>query len=133
MSMDNRISTGFLVLILTQAAHSVEEYVFRLYDVLAPARFISSLFSDDLRAGFAMFNVGVLVLGLWCYLARVRPMHPAARQCVWLWVVVEAANGTAHLVMAIAAGAYAPGVATAPVLLVTAVWLAMLLRTGDLT
>jgi hypothetical protein len=28
----------FLWLIVAQAAHSVEEYQFRLYDVLAPAR-----------------------------------------------------------------------------------------------
>jgi hypothetical protein len=45
------VRAGFLILILTQAAHSVEEYVFRLYDVLAPARFISGLFSADLPTG----------------------------------------------------------------------------------
>jgi hypothetical protein len=130
--MDNPVRAGFLALILTQAAHSVEEYVFRLYDVLAPARFISGLFSSDLPTGFAIFNAGIFVFALWCYLARVRPAHPAARQWVWLWVVVEAANGIGHAAMAIEAGGYVPGVATAPVLLATAVWLAMrLLRTGD--
>ena len=35
--MTPRMRTAFLWLIVAQAAHSVEEYVFRLYDVLAPA------------------------------------------------------------------------------------------------
>ena len=45
----------FLALILTQAAHSVGEYVFRLYDVLLPARVISGLISDDLALGLAVW------------------------------------------------------------------------------
>jgi hypothetical protein len=32
--------SAFLALILAQAAHSVEQYAFRLYDVLAPARYV---------------------------------------------------------------------------------------------
>lgn len=39
------IKSTFLALILAQACHSVEEYVFRLYDVFPPARFVSGLFS----------------------------------------------------------------------------------------
>jgi hypothetical protein len=42
----------FLFLILTQAAHSIEEYVTRLYQVFAPARFVSSLISNNLALGF---------------------------------------------------------------------------------
>ena len=52
--MDARTRFAFLALILTQAAHSVEEYVFRLYDVFAPARFVSGLVSDNHAAGFAV-------------------------------------------------------------------------------
>jgi hypothetical protein len=36
--MDIRSRTVFLVLILAQAAHSIEEYALRLFDVFAPAR-----------------------------------------------------------------------------------------------
>jgi len=54
MSRRNRIL--FLALILTQAGHSIEEYSTRLYDVLAPARLVSSLFSDDRSIGFAIFK-----------------------------------------------------------------------------
>ena len=58
--MDSRSRAAFLALIIAQAAHSIEEYAFRLFDVLAPARFISGLLSDDLARGFAIANVG------WC-------------------------------------------------------------------
>jgi hypothetical protein len=55
--------------------HSTEEYVFRLFDLFAPARFVSSLVSDDLAVGFALVNAGLVLFGLWCYAARVRPSH----------------------------------------------------------
>lgn len=45
--VQSRDQNAFLALILVEAAHSLEEYVFRLYEVFAPARFISSLVSDD--------------------------------------------------------------------------------------
>jgi len=54
--MSRRSRILFLALILTQAGYSIEEYSTRLYDVLAPARLVSSLFSDDRSIGFAIFN-----------------------------------------------------------------------------
>ncbi len=54
--MSRRSRILFLALILTQAGHSIEAYSTRLYDVLAPARLVSSLFSDDRSIGFAIFN-----------------------------------------------------------------------------
>lgn len=41
--MDSRSRFAFLVLVLAQAAHSAEEYIFKLYDVFVPARFVSGL------------------------------------------------------------------------------------------
>ena len=107
----------FLGLILSQAAHSVEECWFRLYDVLAPARFISGLVSSNPALGFAIANVVLVLFGFWCYLARVRPGHPSARGWAWFWTVLEATNGVNHLVLALASGGYFPGAATAPLLL----------------
>lgn len=113
------VARAFLLLVLAQAAHSVEEYVFRLYDVFAPARFLSGLLNDDRRRGFLILNIGFVVFGLWCYVARVRPGHPWASALIRGWVVVEAANGIAHLAIAGMRGEYFPGVATAPVLLLS--------------
>ena len=115
--MDSRSRTAFLALILVQAAHSIEEYAFRLFDVLAPARFISSLFSSDLARGFAIGNALLVLFGAWCYLARVYRGNPSARSLAWFWALLELGNGVSHSAFALARGGYFPGVATAPLLL----------------
>ena len=107
----------FLWLIVAQAAHSIEEYLFRLYDVLAPARWVSGLFTDNLAMGFAFANASIVLVGLWCYLARVRTSHPSGRKWAWFWAALEGANGVGHLAFAAGAGGYFPGAATAPALL----------------
>jgi hypothetical protein len=110
-------------LILAQAAHSIEEYVFRLFDVLAPARFISGLLSSDLARGFAIANIALVLFGVWCYVARVRHGLPSARTLAWFWALLELGNGIGHSAFALARGGYFPGVATAPFLLGISVYL----------
>lgn len=131
--MDPRGRGAFLVLIVVQAAHSIEEYVFRLFDVFAPARFVSGLFSRDLALGFAIANAALVLFGAWCYLARVRPGHPAARALAWFWALLELGNGAGHLLLAVSRGAYFPGAATAPLLLGASLYLAarLLATPGD--
>lgn len=114
----------FLLLVGLQAAHSVEEYTTRLYDVLAPARFVSGLVSHDLAFGFATVNALIVAFGLWCYLVPVRSGGARARAFVWPWIAVEFANGVGHVALALSARGYFPGVATAPLLFVVAAWLA---------
>ena len=121
----------FLCLILSQAAHSIEEYRFRLYDVLAPARVISSLVSSNLAFGFAIANALLVLFGFWCYLARVRKRHPSARNWAWFWTVLEATNGANHLILALNSGGYFPGAATAPLLLGFSLWLGVTLLRAD--
>ena len=113
----------FLLLIFAQAAHSVEEYAFRLYDRFAPARFVSELFGVERPAGFAVANTLLVLFGLWCWSARVRPQRPGARGLAWFWALLELANGTIHVGLALAAGGYFPGLATAPLLLGSGAWL----------
>ncbi len=125
--MDARSQKLFLGLILTQAAHSLEEYVFRLYEVLLPARIISGLISSNLALGFAIANVALILLASWCYVSRVRNRHPSGRSWAWFWTILEAANGTGHLLFAVERGGYFPGAGTAPFLLVLAVWLGITL------
>ena len=79
----------FLGLMVAQAAHSAEEYAFRLHDVLPPARFSSGLVSKDLALGFALVNVALVLFGAWCYWARVRPSHPSGRWWAWFWTLLE--------------------------------------------
>jgi hypothetical protein len=121
--VERRTQRAFVLLILAQAAHSLEEYVARLYDVFPPARFLSSLFSDDLRTGFVIANVLLISFGLWCWAVPVRREWPSALGLAWFWAVLELTNGTIHLGLAVARGGYFPGVLTAPLLIATGAWL----------
>jgi uncharacterized protein with HXXEE motif len=122
-----RATRRFSAWIVAQAAHSVEEYIFRMYDVLLPARVISGLISSNLALGFAMGNVTLVGFGFWCYFARVRRGYPSWRTWAWSWTILEAADGTGHLLFAMERGDYFPGAATAPLLLGFAVWLGVTL------
>jgi len=121
--ISHKASIAFLVLVIAQATHSVEEYLFRLYEVFAPARFVSGLISTDLRTGFIAFNVAFVTFGFWCYAIPVRKGMPAALLLMWFWVVVEILNGIGHPVISIIERSYIPGTATAPVLLIIALYL----------
>lgn len=115
--MDGRARFLFAALIFAQAIHSIEEYWFRLYDALAPARYVSEALGFDRALGFIVANVALVSFGLWCWLARVRPGRRSARAFAWFWALLEIANGLAHGALAVAAGGYFPGLATAPLLL----------------
>ena len=104
----------FAALIATQAAHSIEEYAGRLYEVFPPARFVSGMISGDLRRGFLIFNVVLVGFGIWCLLWPIRRGWPAAATLGWIWVGIELVNGVGHPLWSPLARAYTPGVATAP-------------------
>jgi hypothetical protein len=125
-----RFQLSFLALVATQSAHSVEEYVGRLYEVFPPARLVSGLVSSDLERGFVIFNVALVTFGLWCFVGPVRGQWPSAIPLVWFWVVIELINGIGHPIWTFAAGRYTPGVATAPFLLFLALYLAWQLHAG---
>ena len=59
-----RFQVAFGVLVLAQAAHSVEEYVGRLWESFPPARFLTGLLSQDLERGFLVINVSLVAFGL---------------------------------------------------------------------
>jgi hypothetical protein len=122
----------FLLLIFAQALHSIEEYYFSLWEVLAPARFLSGLVSTDLPFGFAVVNVTIVALGLWTYAWPVRRNSRYAIPLAWFWTILEAANGIGHVMFAIASRSYFPGVYTAPLLLILSGLLAIqLTRRSD--
>ena len=123
--MERRIQFTFLLLILTQAAHSIEEYVFRLHEVWAPARFVSSLLSNDLNTGFIIFNATLVLFGLACYAGAVRPGRRWARLWVWVWIIIELGNGIGHTAVSLWRNAYFPGLITAPLLMLLSAVLAV--------
>ena len=76
-----------------------------LRDVLAPARFVSGLFSSDLRIGFVIFNGLLVAFGLGCFFGPVLRGARSAKALAWFWVGLEFLNGCAHITWAAAAGA----------------------------
>ena len=114
----------FLALVAAQAAHSVEEYRGRLYEVLSPARFVSGLVSDDLERGFVVVNLALFSLGLICLLGPVLQGWRSGRVIAGLWAALESLNGTMHLGWSLLERRYTPGLATAPFLLLFSLWIA---------
>jgi len=111
----------FGLLILTQAAHSIEEYSGRLWESFPPAYFVSGLVSTDRELGFLVLNAALVTFGTWCYLVPIRRRWPSAAGITLGWSLIELINGVGHPLWSLRQGGYTPGLATAPVLLVLAI------------
>lgn len=98
--MDPRARRAFLLLVVVQACHSVEEYAFHLYDVFPIARFASGVVSSDRAVGFAVLNTALVAFGLWCAFVPIRSGWALARGLAWLWIGIELANGVIHMPLA---------------------------------
>ena len=113
----------FGALVAAQTAHSIEEYLGRLWESFPPAAFVSGLISSDREIGFVVINCALLAFGSWCLLWPVRRAWPSAPAIAWFWVGVETINGVGHLAWSLRRQAYTPGVLTAPILLALALYL----------
>lgn len=127
--MSSRIEVAFAGLVSAQTAHSIEEYAGRLWESFPPAAFLTSLISPDRALGFVVINSGLVAFGWWCLFWPVRGNWPSAPVFVWFWIVIETINGVGHPAWSVAQSGYTPGVATAPILLALAIYLAVALRT----
>jgi len=124
----SRITAVFGALVVAQTAHSIEEYVGRFWESFPPATFLTGLVSPDREFAFILLTCALLAFGLWCLVWPVRRGWRSATPLVWFWVVLEAINGVVHPAWSLRQGGYTPGVFTAPVLLVLAVYLGFQLR-----
>src|SRR5687768_8144744 len=102
----SRLNGAFTALVLTQAAHSIEEYLGRLWESFPPARFVTGLISSDHEFGFIVVNTALVALGAWCALVPVRRGWRSASSWIWLWVVVETVNGAGHLAWSLSRASY---------------------------
>ena len=126
-----RKSTVFLLLVFAQALHSIEEYIGRLWEIFPPATFLCGLVSDDLHFGFLVINIGLFVLGILFWLFLVKPDRLGAYLVIWFWIVIELTNGVIHPIWSIMERSYTPGVITAPLLFVLALYLLQLTRKNE--
>ena len=129
--MQTSTQTGFLLLIVSQAMHSIEEYFYSLWEVFAPARLISGLFSDNLTVGFSIVNLSIVAFGVWCYFGPVRNSWTSATILAWFWVFLELGNSIGHTYFAINQEGYFPGLYTTPFLFVFSCYLAFRLVKGN--
>ena len=57
-------------------------------------------------------------------LFTVRKDYALAPALIWFWIIIEIINGVGHPLWALYERSYVPGVATAPFLLILAIYLA---------
>ncbi len=119
----------FLALIGAQSLHSLEEYLFRLWETFPPAQFLTGLVSADLERGFIVINLSVVALGICCYWWPVRRRWASATLIAWLWIGLELVNGIGHPAWSVMQGGYTPGLITSLILLPLALLLAARLST----
>ncbi|HLG38346.1 MAG TPA: HXXEE domain-containing protein [Chitinophagaceae bacterium] len=124
--MKKSIRITFLLLALTQGLHSVEEFSGKLWDVFPPATFLSGLVSTNLKTGFIIINISLFILLMLTWLSTFsKSFSPTG--LLWVWIILETINGIGHSAWAIIEGSYVPGLATAPILLLLALYLARLM------
>jgi hypothetical protein len=123
----NSFQLTFGLLILGQAAHSIEEY-WPAVESFPPGRMLTGLVSPDREFGFLVLNVALVTFGIWCFLWPVLKRWRSATAIATGWAIVELINGVGHPLWTVRQGGYTPGVATAPVLLVLSIVLLAQLR-----
>ena len=126
--MNRKIRQGFLVLIAVQTLHSVEEFIFKFYEVFPPMRLLYRDAPSLAGPAFIIANVVLVMVGLICLLRWVRPARRGARVVVWAWVGGEAFNVIAHCAWAIHVRGYNPGMMTVFWFVPVVAYLSYLLR-----
>ncbi|MFN2415611.1 MAG: HXXEE domain-containing protein [Pyrinomonadaceae bacterium] len=119
---------AFLVLILLQVLHSVEEFTFKFYEVFPPMALLYRGAPRLAGPAFIISNSLLITVGLVCFFHWVAPGRPGARVVIWLWVGAEVLNAMAHSVWAIMVGGYNPGLVTSLGFVPVAAYMIYLLR-----
>jgi len=102
----------FLLLVILQAIHSVEEFIFRFYERFPPMRFLYQNVPHLAKPAFAISNALLVLIGLVCFYYWVQPARKGATVVVWIWITIESLNVVAHIVWAALIGGYNPGLVT---------------------
>jgi len=114
----------FLILVLLQGLHSIEEYIGKLWDVFPLAKYLTSLFSENHRTGFLIANIGIFIIGIICWILLYSQIELFISKLLWIFIVIEIINGLGHSLWSLYQNDYTPGIITAPLLFITALYLA---------
>ena len=110
--MSRNIRGGFFLLVMLQALHSFEEFLFNFYERFPPMRFAYQNRAQLAKPAFVIFNLLLISIGLICFCCWVWPQRKGAILVVWIWIIMESLNVVAHVVWAALIGAYNPGLVT---------------------
>jgi hypothetical protein len=126
-----RFQLTFGALVLAQVAHSIEEYVSRIWESFPPALLLADVISPDLRTNFLLLNLSFVGFGVWCFVWPVRRQWKAAIGLAWIWAGIEWVNGIGHSLWSLWRFGYTPGVFTAPLLVILALYMVAQLRSAN--
>lgn len=110
--MNSNIRLAFLSLIILQAIHSAEEFIFRFYEKFPPMRLLYQEAPHLAKPAFAISNALLFCGGIGCFYYWILPARKGARTIIWLWIAMESFNVIAHFVWAVLIRGYNPGLAT---------------------
>ena len=130
--MKSRVSIAFLSLVILQAIHSAEEFIFRFYESFPPMRLLYQDAPLLAKPAFAISNALLFFAGLICFYYWVRPVRKEARTVVWVWIIMESVNVIAHFVWAVLIRGYNAGLVTAILFVPLLLYLIHLMRRASL-
>ena len=111
--MRRKLSWVFLMLILFQGMHSIEEYIGELWEVFPPATWLCGQISEDLRLSFLIINSGLFLFGVISWLLVHFHDGSLVKTLIWFWIILGGLNGMGHVVWTISSKSYTPGLITA--------------------
>lgn len=120
--MSSKIKIAFLILVIIQTFHSIEEYTNKLYMVFKPAKVVSLLFSSDPLTGFVIVNTLIILSGFFCYFVFINRDHITSKFWITAGGIIEFGNGLGHIMISIVRHSYFPGIITAVPLLLVSVY-----------
>src|SRR3990172_1889822 len=98
--MDRKTKVGFIVLLDFQFLHFVEQSATRFVKEVPWGHVVEQALRGAIVPLFIVLNVGLIAIGLACYLLWVRPGLPAARTVLLVWIGVEGVIAIASFVWA---------------------------------
>jgi hypothetical protein len=111
-----------------QALHSLEEFIFKFYEVFPPMASIYRNAPGLAQPAFVFANSLLVLVAFVCLFGWVWPARQGAKAVAWVWVGVEAFNVIAHGVWAILIWGYNPGLVTGLGFVPVVAYLTYLLR-----
>lgn len=129
--MNNRIRIAFSFLIVLQALHSIEEFVFKFYERFPPMVFLYRNVPTLAPPAFIVFNSILVSAGFISLFYWVWPARRGAKTVVWVWVGIETFNVVAHCVWAIVIRGYNPGLVTGVVFVPVLTYLIYLMKSSS--